>query len=42
MDKRIKAVLLNNPGMGIFRQADTGYKIAIDFAKEHDINIQML
>jgi urocanate hydratase len=42
MDKRIKAVLTNDPGMGIFRHADAGYDIAIDFAKEHKVKIPML
>jgi len=42
MDKRIEAVLTNDPGMGIFRHADAGYEIAIDFAKEHNIKIPML
>ena len=42
MDKRIKAVLTNDPGMGIYRHADAGYEIAIDFAKKHDIKIPML
>ena len=42
MDKRIKAVLTNDPGTGIFRHADAGYDIAIDFAKEHNVKIPML
>ncbi len=42
MDERIKAVLTNDPGLGIFRHADAGYEIAINFAKEHNVKIPML
>jgi urocanate hydratase len=42
MEKRIKAVLTNDPGMGVFRHADAGYNKAIKFAKENDIKIPML
>lgn len=42
MDKRIKAVLTNDPALGIFRHADAGYDIAIEFAKQHNIKIPMI
>ena len=41
MDSRIEAVLRNDPGMGIYRHADAGYKSAIENAKKWDINIPM-
>ena len=42
MDKRLKAVLTNDPGMGIFRHADAGYSDAIDNAKKWNVDIPML
>jgi urocanate hydratase len=42
MEKRLKAVLTNDPGLGIIRHADAGYDYAIDNAKEWDVDIPML
>ena len=42
MDKRIKSVLTNDPGMGIFRHADAGYDCAIENAKRWDVDIPMM
>ena len=42
MDNRLKAVLTNDPGMGIYRHADAGYEDAIDNSKKWDIDIPML
>jgi urocanate hydratase len=39
---RLTRVLTSDPGMGVVRHADAGYKIAIDFAKEHGIKIPMM
>jgi urocanate hydratase len=41
MDIRLERVLTNDPGLGIFRHADAGYDEAIQFAKEHNIDIPM-
>ncbi len=41
MDSRIEAVLRNDPGMGIYRHADAGYKSAIENAKKWDLDIPM-
>jgi urocanate hydratase len=41
-DKRIERVLWNDPGSGVMRHADAGYKEAIDCAREHDLNLPML
>ena len=42
MEKRVKAVLTNDPGMGILRHADAGYEDAIQNAKDWDIDIPMM
>ena len=42
MDKRLKAVLTNDPGMGIFRHADAGYCDAIENANKWNVDIPML
>jgi urocanate hydratase len=42
MKVRLERVLTNDPGTGIMRHADAGYKEARDFAKEHDINLPMI
>ncbi len=42
MDKRLKSVLTNDPGMGIYRHADAGYKNAINNANEWGVDIPML
>ncbi len=42
MEKRLEAVLTNDPGMGIFRHADAGYEVAIQNAKDWDVDIPMI
>ena len=42
MDSRLKSVLTNDPGMGIFRHVDAGYEDAIDNAKKWDVDIPMM
>ena len=42
MEKRVKAVLTNDPGMGILRHADAGYEDAIRNAKDWDVDIPMM
>ena len=42
MDKRLKAVLTNDPGMGIYRHADAGYSDAINNANKWNVDIPML
>jgi urocanate hydratase len=37
--RRLERVLTSDPGMGILRHADAGYKRAIDFAKENNIQL---
>src|SRR5436309_832853 len=37
--RRLERVLTSDPGMGVLRHADAGYSRAIDFAREHDIDI---
>ncbi|MBT4887923.1 MAG: urocanate hydratase [Rhodospirillales bacterium] len=39
---RIARVLWNDPATGVMRHADAGYDIAIDCAKEHDLNLPFL
>ncbi|MEO0094693.1 MAG: urocanate hydratase [candidate division WOR-3 bacterium] len=41
MDKRIERVLTNDPGIGVARHCDAGYKEAIEFAKKYKIKIPM-
>jgi urocanate hydratase len=41
MEKRLKRVLSNDPGIGILRHADAGYKNAIDHADNWNIKIPM-
>ncbi|MEA3351829.1 MAG: urocanate hydratase [Chloroflexota bacterium] len=40
--RRLKRVLTTDPGLGIARHADAGYKQAIDAAKKHGIKVPML
>ncbi len=40
--RRIERVLTSDPGMGVVRHADAGYREAIDFAKQHGVQIPML
>jgi urocanate hydratase len=37
--RRLERVLTSDPGMGILRHADAGYKRAIDFAREKNIDL---
>jgi urocanate hydratase len=39
---RLQRVLTVDPGMGVVRHADAGYETAIQFAREHHIQIPML
>jgi urocanate hydratase len=41
-DKRIERVLFNDPATGVMRHADAGYDIAIDSAKEQNLNLPMI
>lgn len=38
-DRRIARVLWNDPATGVMRHADAGYDIAVDCAREHDLNL---
>ncbi|SHM67632.1 urocanate hydratase [Roseibium suaedae] len=38
-DERLARVLWNDPATGVMRHADAGYEIAIDCAKEHQLNL---
>ena len=40
-EKKIERVLTNDPGIGVVRHADAGYKIAIETAKKKNINMPM-
>lgn len=40
-DKRVQLVLTNDPGTGVMRHADAGYRIAIDKAHEQQLQIPM-
>lgn len=39
---RLERVLTNDPGTGVMRHADAGYKLAVDTAKKHGIKIPLL
>jgi urocanate hydratase len=41
-DERIQRVFTTDPGMGVARHADAGYKEAIDLVKKSDIRIPMI
>jgi len=41
-DERIKRVFVTDPGIGVARHADAGYKEAINFVKKTDIRIPMI
>ena len=41
-DERIKRVFKTDPGMGVARHADAGYKEAIDVVKKTDLKIPMI
>ncbi len=40
--RRLERVLTTDPGLGVVRHADAGYKIAIEAAKRHGIKMPML
>ena len=42
MKERINRVLTNDPGLGVARHADAGYKKAIQIAKERNLKIPMV
>ncbi len=39
MHERIRAVLTNDPALGVFRHADAGYEIAVDCARRNALKI---
>ncbi len=39
-ERRLKRVLHNDPAMGVIRHADAGYDIALDTARQHNLNIK--
>ena len=41
-DDRIKRVFTTDPGMGVIRHADAGYKEAIDVIKKSDLRSPMI
>jgi len=41
-DERIKRVFITDPGIGVARHADAGYKESLDLVKKTDINIPMI
>jgi urocanate hydratase len=41
-DRRLERVLTTDPGMGVVRHADAGYPEAIEFARQHAVDIPML
>ena len=41
-DERIKRVFTTDPGIGIARHADAGYKAALDLAKKSDLQFPMI
>jgi urocanate hydratase len=40
--RRLERVLTSDPGMGVVRHADAGYKAAVDAAHRHGIKMPML
>ena len=40
--RRLERVLWNDPASGVMRHADAGYDIAIECARENDLNLPML
>ncbi len=40
--QRVERVLWNDPATGVMRHADAGYEIAIDCAREHDLDLPFL
>jgi urocanate hydratase len=41
-DERIKRVFTTDPGIGVARHADAGYKESIELVKKTDINVPMI
>ena len=41
-EMRLRRVLLNDPGTGVMRHADAGYKEALASARENDLDLPML
>jgi urocanate hydratase len=41
-DRRIARVLWNDPASGVMRHADAGYDLAIECAREHELNLPMV
>jgi urocanate hydratase len=41
-DRRLERVLWNDPASGVMRHADAGYDIAVDCAREHNLNLPSL
>jgi len=41
-ERRIARVLWNDPASGVMRHADAGYEIAIDCARENELNLPMI
>jgi urocanate hydratase len=41
-DRRIERVLWNDPATGVMRHADAGYEIAVECAKQHNLNLPMV
>jgi len=41
-EERLKRVLTNDPATGVMRHADAGYEVAIQCAKEKNLNLPML
>ena len=41
-DRRIARVLWNDPASGVMRHADAGYEVAIDCARENDLELPMI
>jgi urocanate hydratase len=41
MAKRIERVLTTDPGMGVVRHVDAGYKDAQDFARKNHVKVPM-
>ena len=42
MKERLNRVLTNDPGLGVARHVDAGYKKALQITKERDLIIPML
>ena len=36
---RIERVLSNNPATGVMRHADAGYETAMEYAREHELDL---